>query len=225
MPEGKRESVLIHEKQSVTRTARSASSSGSSFSSNQRRKEEKNEIARKSRRMSSWFWRKEGGRGNQERIRRRRRRRRGGGAIYCPRIHSLFQFKLKPQKKRRARTRAHTCRCTCRRALTSELVHRFYVTSLCTISLSLSLSRVIARPRRARECRFYRTVNITNTSSDEGYPCLFFRTRAYRHNASTKKGAFAYVGCRRGLTRCECFSSLCRCSLDLRSNSRTKARF
>lgn len=29
----------------------------------------------------------------------------GGGATYCPRIHSLFQFKLKPQKKRRALTR------------------------------------------------------------------------------------------------------------------------
>jgi len=28
----------------------------------------------------------------------------GGSATYCPRIHSLFQFKLKPQKKRAAHT-------------------------------------------------------------------------------------------------------------------------
>lgn len=108
--------MLVHEKQSVTRTARGASPSGSSFpsSSSRGRKEEENETARKSRRMSSWFL-MEGGRGGEgrrgevtERIRRRRRRRRrGGGATYCPRIHSLFQFKLKPQKKRRAHTYMH----------------------------------------------------------------------------------------------------------------------
>lgn len=134
----------------MTRTVRGASPSGSSFSSSssRRRKEEENETARKSRRMSSWFLKE--GRGGEgevtERIRRRRRRRRGGGATYCARIHSLFQFKLKPQKKRRARTHARACGYThshlCESWSTGSTrvsPHLPSLSSYLTLSLGLSL--------------------------------------------------------------------------------------
>lgn len=73
--------------------------------------------------------------------------------------------------------------------------------ALCSLRItspSLSLSRAIARfrPRRAKECRFYRSVNITvtNTGSGERYPSAA-SSSAHAHMHRRERGLRLCVGC------------------------------
>lgn len=144
--------MLVHEKQSVTRTARGASPSGSSFpsSSSRGRKEEENETARKSRRMSSWFL-MEGGRGGAEGRSNREDPATAAATTTRRRCNLLssypqpFSIQIEAAKKAQG---THTCTCV-RRIYISARTHtrmRVGPPALCA-SLRITFPFSLPRPR------------------------------------------------------------------------------
>lgn len=195
---------------------------------------ERRKGARESRRMSSWFLRGDRRRGRNNRedpataaATTQQRRRRNLLSSYP----QPFSIQIEAAKKAQG-THTRTCvrvrvsaRTHTRKKAGPPAPHAYP-----SVSPSVFLSRPIARfrPRRARECRFYRSVNITvtNTGSGEGHPpAASSSAHACIGIMHRERGFRLCVGRRTGLTRCECLFFLLSFPRLARSNPRTNARF